>query len=83
MVYNGSLKLWGKSIKIGVKRVFYMNVNLTKEEVELVITCLKMSQYEISRHHFSGPAGQVLADNSLNIHLIKTRLEWQLKHGEK
>lgn len=82
-VYNGGLELGGKPIKIGVKEVFYMNVNLTKEEIELLITCLKMSQYEISRHHFSGPAGQVLADNSLNIHLIKTRLEWQLKHGEK
>lgn len=60
-----------------------MNINLTKVEVGLVITCLEIYQNEISRHHFSDPEGQVLADNSLNIHLIKTRLEQQLKHGEK
>lgn len=63
--------------------MFYMNINLTKEEIELVIMCLRATQSELDSTRLSGSAGNILADNSLNIHLIRTRLEWQLNHGEK
>lgn len=56
-----------------------MNVTLTKAEIDLVIRSLNAVQKSAD----SDSLDKVLADNSLNIHLIKTRLEWLLQRGEK